>query len=145
MKCPNCRAELVSTKRYGVDADACPACGGMWLSQAEFGRLEDEAFDLGDGEKGTLIFSSSATARACPECGGALRMFQYRLYDLELDYCPTGHGYWLDAEEDQRVLELMKEEEARLKRSDHATRRWASLLGRLRSPSVFEKIRDLTR
>lgn len=145
MKCPNCRAELVSTTRDGVDANYCAACRGMWLSQAELGRLEDEAFDLGDDEKGTLVFSSSATARACPQCGGALRMFQYRLYDLELDYCPAGHGYWLDADEDRRVLELMKQEEARLKRSDRATRRWASLLRHLRSPSVFERIRDLTR
>jgi Zn-finger nucleic acid-binding protein len=145
MKCPNCDADLVATKRDGVDAQACPSCHGTWLSRQEFARLEDEAFDLGDDEKGTLVFSSSATARACPECGGALRTFQYRLYDLELDFCAAGHGYWLDADEDKRVLDLMKEEEARLKRTDRAEHRWASHLSHLRSGSVFEKVRDLFR
>ena len=143
MKCPNCRADLVETQRDGVDADYCPACHGMWLSRQELERLEDEAFDLGDDEKGTLFFGSSLTARSCPECSGALRMFQYRLYDLELDYCPAGHGYWLDANEDKRLLDLMKEEEARLKRTGRAELRWAAHLRHLRSGSILEKIRGL--
>jgi Zn-finger nucleic acid-binding protein len=143
MKCPNCRAELMKTDRHGVDADYCPACHGMWLSRQELERLEDQAFDLGGDEKGMLVFSSSLTARSCPECSGALRMFHYRLYDLELDYCPAGHGYWLDVNEDTRLMELMKLEEARLKRTGRAELRWAAHLKRLRSGSVFQIIRGL--
>jgi hypothetical protein len=35
----------------------------MWHSRQELAELEDEVFDLDDGEKGTLIFSVCATSR----------------------------------------------------------------------------------
>ena len=30
--------------------------------------------------------------------------FQYRAYDLEMDFCEDGHGYWLDEEGDKKGL-----------------------------------------
>ncbi len=145
MKCPNCGSELASAKRHGVDVEACPSCKGLWLNVQELDQLEDEAFDLGDTQKGTLVFASEPSDRACPECGKPLRGFQYRLYDLALEYCEAGHGYWLDAGEDDRVLALMREEENRLKRSTHAESLWAAHLRRLRTGDFLEKLRDLLR
>jgi Zn-finger nucleic acid-binding protein len=80
-------------------------CGSAAKSWDE---LEDEAFDFGDDEKGTLIFSAVATSRKCPQCSKPMKSFKYRLYDLEIDFCEDGHGFWLDADEDKRILELMK-------------------------------------
>ena len=145
MKCPNCSAELTRSKRDGVDVDVCPSCKGLWLTRQELDQLENKAFDLGDEEKGSLVFSSTASQRKCPECGAAMRSFSYRLYDLELEFCGAGHGYWLDAGEDKRVLDLMKQEEARLKRSERAEDRWTSLLQHLRSHSFIDRIGDLFR
>ena len=145
MKCPDDGTELATTTHHGVAVEACPACKGMWLGPKELDALEDEAFDLGDHEKGTLIFAVEPSTRACPECGAALQGFQYRLYDLPLEFCPAGHGYWLDAGEDDRVLTLMREEERRLKRSEQAETRWAAHLRHLRSGDFFEKLRDLLR
>ena len=109
MKCPNCDAELVQKKRDGIEMEVCPSCEGMWLSSQELAQLEDEVFDFGDDEKGSLMLGSEATARKCPQCGKLMKSFQYRLYDLEMDFCEDQHGYWLEADEDKRVLELMKE------------------------------------
>jgi Zn-finger nucleic acid-binding protein len=145
MKCPNCGAELVETKRDGVDAQGCPACKGAWLSRQELDQLENKAFDLGDDEKGSLVFSSAPSARKCPQCGEPMRSFSYRLYDLELEFCEAGHGYWLDADEDKRVLDLMREEEARVKRSERAEDRWSSLLRHLRSHAFIDRLGDLMR
>jgi Zn-finger nucleic acid-binding protein len=145
MKCPNCNAGLVQTKRNGVEVEFCQACKGMWLSRQELEQLEDEVFDFGDTEKGSLMLGSTATNFKCPQCDKLMNRFQYRLYDLEMDFCPDGHGYWLDPDEDKRVLELMKKEEADLGRKVLAEDRWTAHLQYLRSGTFIDKVRDLFR
>jgi Zn-finger nucleic acid-binding protein len=141
MKCPNCGADLAPTKRDGVDVEFCSACKGMWLTSQELDQLENEVFDL--GKKGALVFNSEPSNRACPECTGVLRRFHYRDYDLELEFCEAGHGYWLNAGEDKRVLELMRREEASLKRKFSAEDHWGAHLQHWRSRSFMDRLRDL--
>ena len=142
MKCPNCDADLVQKKRDGIEMEVCPSCSGMWLTSQELAQLEDEVFDFGDDEKGSLMLGSAPTARKCPQCGKLLKSFQYRLYDLEMDFCEDQHGYWLEADEDKRVLALMKEEESNLGRKVLAEDRFAAHLQYLRSGSFLDHIRD---
>jgi Zn-finger nucleic acid-binding protein len=143
MNCPDCGVELAGTKRDRLDMEVCPKCNGMWLSREELSDLEDEVFDFGDDEKGSLMFGETATNRKCPECSKLLEAFQYRLYDLEMDFCTEGHGYWLEADEDKRVLELMRKEEKNLGRKVLAEDRFAAHLRFLRSGSLMDRIRDL--
>jgi Zn-finger nucleic acid-binding protein len=143
MKCPDCNAELVQAKRDGVEMEVCPSCAGMWLTPQELTQLEDEVFDFGDDEKGSLMFEPSPDSRKCPECGKAMMRFQYRLYDLDMDYCEAQHGYWLEAGEDKRVLQLMKDEEHNLGRKVLAEDRFAAHLRYLRSGSFMDRLRDL--
>ncbi|HTT83909.1 MAG TPA: zf-TFIIB domain-containing protein [Rhizomicrobium sp.] len=143
MKCPNCNVDLVQAKRDHIDMEACPSCNGMWLSCQELAQLEDEVFDFGDDEKGSLMFGETPTNRRCPQCAKQMEAFQYRLYDLEMDFCTEGHGYWLEADEDKRVLELMRKEEQNLGRTVLAEDRFAAHLQYLRSGSFMDKVRDL--
>ena len=142
MKCPKCNLELQLQSDRGVDVEACPRCKGMWLTPAELDQLEDVAFD--EANKGSLFVVSKETQLKCPVCSAALRRFNYRFYDLELDCCPE-HGYWLDKDEDNRILELMRDEERRLKRKFTAEDAWAKHMNRLRSPSFFTKLKGLFR
>jgi Zn-finger nucleic acid-binding protein len=142
MKCPIDNADLVLAKRDGVAMEICPVCNGMWLTRQELAQLEDTVFDFGDDEKGSMMLGSSATALPCPECGTPMKSFQYRLYDLEMDFCEAGHGYWLTADEDQRVLELMKMEEKNLGRTVLAQDRFAAHLQFLRSGSFMERMHE---
>jgi len=141
MKCPNCDAELAPAKRHGVEVEYCNACKGMWLNAQELDELEDEAFDL--GKKGTLVFDPAPNSRKCPECSGALNSFQYRDYDLQLEFCPSDHGYWLNAGQDDRVLQLMRQEEHALERKFGAEDNWTSHLKHWRSPSFIDRLRGL--
>ena len=143
MKCPNCDAELVEKVRDGVEMEICPSCQGMWLTSQELTQLEDEVFDFGDDEKGSLMLGSVPTSRKCPQCGKPMKSFQYRLYDLQMDFCEDQHGFWLEADEDKRVLELMREEEKNLGRKVLAEDRFAAHLRYLQSGSIMDKIRDL--
>jgi len=142
MKCPNCNGDLAPKKRDGIEMEVCPSCQGMWLTTQELTQLEDEVFNFGDNEKGSLMLGSSQTTRKCPQCGEAMKSFQYRLYDLEMDYCEQQHGYWLEADEDKRVLQLMKEEEKNLGRKVLAEDRFAAHLRYLRSGSFADRLRD---
>jgi Zn-finger nucleic acid-binding protein len=115
----------------------------MWLEQPDLEVLEDEVFDFGERWKGTLIFNSTLTTDKCPECSAPLQRFKYRFYDLEMEHCPNEHGYWLEADEDTRVLELMKKEEGDLKRKLLAEDRWSRTLRHMRSRSFFDRLREL--
>ena len=143
MKCPKCGVELQPAERHKLKVNYCPSCKGMWLEHPELEQLEDEVFDFGDRWKGTLVFGSSPTTAKCPECGANLQRFRYRFYDLEIDFCPNQHGYWLDDDEDTRVLELMKREEADLQRKLLAEDKWSAMLRHMHSGSFFSKLKDL--
>ncbi len=143
MKCPICGADLLPTTRHKLEVNYCQVCKGLWLEHDELEELEDEVFDFGDRWKGTLVFNSTATTHKCPECSALLRRFRYRFYDLEMEFCPNQHGYWLDDDEDTRVLELMRTEEADLRRKLLSEDQWAATLRHMRSGSFFAKLRDL--
>lgn len=115
----------------------------MWLQRQELGQLEDEVFDFGEHAKGTLVFSSTPTSAKCPECDAPLKRFKYRMFDLELEFCEHQHGYWLDAGEDTRVLQLMKKEETDERRSLSAEDQWGRMLKHMRSGSFLSKVRNL--
>jgi Zn-finger nucleic acid-binding protein len=145
LKCPIDGSELQAGSSHGVRVARCPACHGMWIERADFERLEDEAFELDEHAKGTLVFDPEPTDHPCPECGLPLELFSYRAYDLPLEICPRNHGLWLDDGEDARVLELMRREERSIDRSMTAEDRWRGTLRRLRSGSFLERIRELFR
>lgn len=40
MKCPKDGGDLVTQKHQGVQLDACPECGGLWLDAGELEQLQ---------------------------------------------------------------------------------------------------------
>ena len=132
MQCPKCNSTLAKRMHRGIEVDYCQNSKGMWLDAQELDELEDQAYDK-DEYKGSLIVSSSPTQYPCPHCGKPLRRFQYRLHSLELEYCEDGHGFWLDEDEEQRVLELMKAREQDMSRKFDAEAEWQNVLRKLRS------------
>ncbi len=145
MKCPKCDVDLKLEARHRLNVQACPKCNGMWFDKQEFKDLENETFDLDEHAKGTLVFSATPSDLKCPACAAALKRFNYRLYDLELDYCAQGDGYWLDAGEDDRVLDLMRTEEKGIDRSFDAEARWGAMIKHMHSGGFIEKVRELFR
>ena len=128
MECPKCAAELVKKYYKGMlEVDYCPNCRGMWLDFDELDRLEDVAFDE-DSHKGSLIHREMEVSSKCPVCGLNLFEFQYRLYDLKLDYCIEKHGFWLDAGEEERVLQIMRTQQSQLGRKKDAETEWRNIL-----------------
>jgi Zn-finger nucleic acid-binding protein len=110
-----------------MEVECCPNCRGMWLDFPELDRLEDVAFDQ-DEYKGSLLHRETETSYSCPHCDSNLQEFQYRLYDLKLDYCENQHGFWLDAGEDARVMGIMATRAAEIERKVDAESEWRGIL-----------------
>ncbi|MBL8099057.1 MAG: zf-TFIIB domain-containing protein [Anaerolineales bacterium] len=134
MNCPKCNSELVKKFYKGMmEIDTCPNCRGMWLDFDELDKLEDVVFNI-DERKGSLIHYQTKTKFPCPHCGKPLDEFQYRLYDLKLDACTeNNHGFWLDAGEDERVINAMKQRANDIKRKVNAESEWKKILKNMHS------------
>jgi len=133
MECPKCGAQLIKKYYKGMlEVDYCPICRGMWLDFNELDKLEDTVY-AEDGFKGSLIHRESEVTSKCPVCSAHLLEFQYRLYDLKLDACPQQHGFWLDAGEDERVLQIMRAQRDRIARKTEAETDWKHTLFGLHS------------
>ena len=143
MICPKCNTSLQLQHDRGVEVEACPNCRGMWLTPAELDQLENEAFS-NEANKGSLYVTSYETQFKCPVCSAPLKEFDYRFFDLQLECCPD-HGFWLDKDEDDQILELMRSEESRLERKFETEASWPKFINHLRSPSFFSKLKDLFR
>lgn len=128
MKCPKCESILVKKFYKGMlEVESCPNCRGMWLDFDELDRLEDVTFDR-DEHKGSLLHREIETNYPCPHCEAKLTEFQYRLYSLKLDTCENGHGFWLDAGEDVRVMGIMAVRAAQIERKVDAESEWRGVL-----------------
>ena len=144
MNCPRCNSELRVESYKDIEVDRCPTCQGMWLDYGELDQLEDTVLDK-DEIKGMMIYSPYKGELSCPKCGKAMQRFNYRAYSLELDFCEDGHGTWLDAGEEKRVLELMEQRIKDLDRKFKAEAEWGNFLRKLNSPSFFNKVKGLFR
>ena len=81
----------------------------------------------------------------CPHCQATMKWFRYRRYNMEIDFCETGHGYWLDKGEEKRVIEIMDERKKGLKRSVDAQVQWNRFLGSMGKRSFMDKVKGLFR
>ncbi|MDP1548390.1 MAG: zf-TFIIB domain-containing protein [Anaerolineales bacterium] len=134
MNCPKCNSELVKKFYKGmIEVESCPHCRGMWLDFHELDQLEDIVFNR-DEHKGSLVHFQIKTNYPCPHCGNGLDEFQYRLYDLKLDTCAENdHGFWLDAGEDERVMEIMQKRATEIQRKVNAEMEWKQMLKQMHS------------
>ena len=123
MQCPRHNVDFKTDKRHGVPALECPQCTGIWIETSALEEIEDRVFPE-ELRKGTLKYGDHDSDLNCPHCSKIMVRFRYRANNLELDHCPDDAGYWLDKDEDKRILELMKQRVSDLNRSGSAQVSW---------------------
>lgn len=142
MQCPNCSHKLTTQNYLGIEVNKCPNCEGMWFDANEVDQLEDTVFDQ-DEFKNSMITNLRPSDRSCPKCNNKMSKFNYRWEDLELEYCVTGHGFWIDKGEEKRITEIMEEQENETERKFKSEEQWANNLKSLQSPSFVDKIKKI--
>ncbi len=145
MKCPRDGTDLTTQRDKGVDVDRCPQCQGLWLDKEELDEIEATVAPDEDTRRATIEYSKRPSELSCPICGKPMLAFNYRAYNLELDACEEEHGFWLDAGEEQRMLEIMKERVLGLQRAASAEAAWGEFVHKLGRRSFWDQISGLFR
>jgi Zn-finger nucleic acid-binding protein len=141
MKCTKCGGEFKTKKLKGIEIDQCSGCQSIWLDYNELDQLEDTVWDH-DELKGSLFFGTQPSTIHCPKCGIMMQKIKYRFYDLELEICPDSCGFYLDANEEKRVLELIEKEKKATKRKIKSEEEWMNSLKRMKTRSFFSKLKS---
>ena len=141
MICPRDGNDLRTETEHGITIDRCHACHGAWYDYDELAELE--ATVAGDEHRAGMIdYAKHQSVLPCPSCSQTMHAFNYRAYNLELDACAEGHGFWLDAGESDRVRAIMQERVRGLSRAAGAQKAWARAKGRGGS-GVIDQIKGL--
>jgi Zn-finger nucleic acid-binding protein len=141
MKCTKCGGEFKTKELKSIEIDQCLSCQSIWLDNSELDQLEDSVWDQ-DGLKGSLFFGTQPSEIHCPKCGIIMKKIKYRFYDLEIEICPNSCGFYLDANEEKRILELIENDKNSYKRKIKAEDEWASSLKSMKSKSFFNKLKS---
>jgi Zn-finger nucleic acid-binding protein len=139
MKCTKCNGILESGKLKGIPIDRCISCNSLWLSTKDLDLLENKLWD-DDEVEGSLFFGKKPSSILCPICGVKMSKINYRFYDLELEFCPNYCGLYLDAGEEKRIIELIKNEKEENKRKKKAEEQWSESIIRMKSKSFFDRL-----
>lgn len=142
MLCPECKAELKDDSFRGLAIKRCTQCAGSWLDLPEMNELEDTVYPYADDTKGTMIFNTYKGDFNCPVCQEQMQRFNYRFYDLVINFCPKD-GYWLEKGEEDRVLDLIKEEAKDMVEDAKLQDKWANTITHIRSPNFVDRIKGL--
>lgn len=137
MHCPRDQVELIVEHHHGIEVDRCPQCNGRWLDDGELSQLEATVTSTEEQRTGMIEYADRESALTCPACGGRMTAFNYRAYNLELDACEQRHGLWLDAGEEGRVRDIIKDRVEGLERSVRAEASWDRFLDGIRGGGSF--------
>lgn len=114
MLCPRCKKSLDKAIFYGVEADYCPTCLGIFFEEDEL-RLAKDAKDKDlnwldvDIWKDEKKFKISYGIRLCPACRLPLYEVYYNDSKIIVDVCNLCRGIWLDRGEFKKIIAYLRE------------------------------------
>ena len=102
MKCPVCRNQYLDEIVVdGVAVDQCQQCRGVWYDKGEYEQLVSVGIrDLKAPTHATV------SMRCCPRDGEKLKQMTYPQTLVQIDMCPTCHGFWLDKKESEEIRQV---------------------------------------
>jgi Zn-finger nucleic acid-binding protein len=115
MQCPLCKIEMSKKFIQNIEVDACDKCKGIWFENNELRKAKDSTDkDLNwmDFEiwKHKDKFKTDPRKLACPQCQLSLVAISYGKTNIEIDYCPTCKGTWLDKGEFKKIIKALTDE-----------------------------------
>ena len=115
MNCPRDAEVVLEMKPAGeTSVPTCPRCGGMFLEHGQLNKLAEPTpgdLEFSTVDLDTFQHQDEYGPINCPRDQTTMRKVDFNIdTTIILDYCPTCHGFWLDAKE----LTLINEEVKRL-------------------------------
>ena len=110
MICPACGDKLSQLVVAGVVLDVCSGgCGGIWFDAFELQKVAAAQEITEDIEikvpRDPAKHVDYKMRRSCPKCNDVVLMRHYysKLRQVVVDECPNCAGFWLDAEELEKI------------------------------------------
>lgn len=109
MHCPKCSGTMRSTEARGIPFSRCTQCDGIWIDTR---LIEHRVVDstsrqsLGETIDRIVKRGRSVSAVECPRCELPLHVRVHK--ELEVDWCTTCRGIYLDAGELEKVQRLRR-------------------------------------
>jgi Zn-finger nucleic acid-binding protein len=115
MNCALCKIELKKYFIKNIEVDECEKCKGIWFEDDELRKAKDstdEDLNWMDFEiwKHKDKFKIKSRNISCPKCNQLLVTINYDETNIEIDYCPTCRGTWLDKGEFKKIIENLTNE-----------------------------------
>ncbi|MBD3378327.1 hypothetical protein GF406_25085 [candidate division KSB1 bacterium] len=116
MNCPKCRTELHEKTIHEIAVHECPSCEGIWFEKDELRQVKDRTdADLNwmdvDLWQHRDRFNVAKESGQCPHCEDeVLHAITYGDTNVQVDYCNTCSGVWLDKGEMEKIIEALEEE-----------------------------------
>lgn len=114
MPCPTCITALKQVSFEGVVIDLCPSCAGIWFDQGELGKIKSTAVhalkELDSLAQQIELSADAILSKMCPRDGTLLTQYFYlHTTNIELDWCPTCNGIWVEDGELAKINALVEE------------------------------------
>jgi Zn-finger nucleic acid-binding protein len=110
--CPKCDVPLIREMKGSLEADVCPTCGGMLLSQEAWKIARgdwDSALALENAYTDTNPMPVLALEMLCPNCQIPMQQFYPpEAPNLPFDLCPQCGSLWLDDGELGKLVEVIR-------------------------------------
>ena len=115
MNCPSCSSSLTKRLIHDVEIDECKHCEGIWFDHDELRKIKDKSdsdFNWMDFDilKYRDKFNASDSKKICPTCDTFMNKLNYDASRVEIDFCSSCQGIWLDKDELQGILDYLENE-----------------------------------
>ena len=112
MNCPR-DGEVLEVKPVGeTSVPTCPRCAGMFLEHGQLNKLAEPTpgdLEFSTVDLDTFQHDDEYGPISCPRDQTTMRKVDFNIdTTIILDYCPTCHGFWLDAKELTSINEEVK-------------------------------------
>ena len=113
--CPKCKIELKRNHIGLIEIDECEKCKGVWFDSDELRKakdITDSDLNWMDFEiwKHEDKFKPMSTEINCPVCNTATEAIDYGSTNIEVDYCLSCQGIWLDKDEFKKIIKALQDE-----------------------------------
>lgn len=113
--CPKCKIQLKPIAIGPVEVDECERCKGVWFDKDELRQAKDITdsdltwmdFEIWKHED---RFKAKTSEINCPVCKTRNQIIDYGATSVEVDYCPSCQGIWLDENEFKKIIESLEQE-----------------------------------
>ncbi|MHB8859099.1 MAG: zf-TFIIB domain-containing protein [Thermoleophilia bacterium] len=115
MKCPRCQEATNPKTVNGIVVDQCSKCYGIWFDQDEMRKLkdaQDSDLDWMNFElwKNKEKYKVDRKKIVCPKCNVPLIGVNYDYTNVEVHFCLTCKGMWLDKNQFKQIIDALEKE-----------------------------------